>query len=249
MAKPSSRKTLKDYVLRKLGSPVIDINIDDSQLEDCLDDALQFFAEYHFDGVQLRYLKHQITSTDITNEYLDMDAIDNNVVSVVRAFEIETHSTNMFDVSYQLALNDFFGTFTTGTLTNYTITKQHLATIQQILDPAKRIRFSRVENKLYIDMDWSDDVDEGNYIIIEAYSALDPLIYTEIFNDRLLKKYVTALAKKQWGNNLIKFGGVQLPGGTEFRGDRILDEAKEEIDKIEEQVHDMYELPPDFYTG
>ena len=249
MSQPTSRQSLKDYALRKLGAPVIDINVDDSQVEDCLDDALQFFAEYHFDGVQIRYHKHQITATDITNGYLDMDAIDPRVVSVIRAFEINTHTTNMFDVSYQLALNDFFGTFTPGSLTNYTITKQHLATIQQILDPEKRLRFSRVENKLYIDMDWDEDVEEGNYIIIECYTSLDPQTYTEIYNDRLLKRYLTSLVKKQWGNNLIKFEGVQLPGGAQFNGGRILDEAKEELDKIEEQVHDMYELPPDFYTG
>ena len=249
MSQPSSRQTLKDYALRRLGAPVIDINVDDSQIEDCLDDALQFFSEYHFDGVQLTYLTHAVTESDITNKYLDMDAIDSRVVSVIRAFQFESHSTNMFDVSYQLSLNDFFGTFTPGTLTNYVITKQHLASIQQILDPERRIRFSRVENKLYIDMNWSEEINVGEYMVLEVYSSLNPETYTEIYNDRLLKKYLTSLIKKQWGNNLIKFEGVQLPGGVQFNGGRILDEAKEEIDKIEEQVHDMYELPPDFYTG
>jgi hypothetical protein len=134
-------------------------------------------------------------------------------------------------------------------MTNYTITKQNLAMISQILDPAKNFRFSRVTNKLYIDMDWENDVEVGNYIVIEAYTALDPQTYPEIYSDRLLKKYVTALIKKQWGMNLIKFEGVQLPGGVAFNGSRILDEAKEEIDKIEEQVGDLYELPPDFMVG
>ena len=249
MAVPASRQALKEYSLRQLGAPVIEVNVDDIQIEDAVDDALQFFAEYHFDGVQKTFLKHVITADDVTNEYIDMDAIDSRVVSIVRMFELATHSMNMFDVSYQLALNDFFGTFTPGTMTNYTITKQNLAMIGQILDPAKNFRFSRVTNKLYIDMDWPNDVEVGNYIIIEAYTALDPQTYPEIYSDRLLKKYVTALIKKQWGMNLIKFEGVQLPGGVAFNGSRILDEAKEEIDKIEEQVGDLYELPPDFMVG
>ena len=249
MAVPASRQALKDYALRKLGDPVIEVNVDDIQVEDAIDDALQFFSEYHFDGVQKVYLKHQVTQSDVDNEYIDMDAIDSRVVSVLRMFEIQTHSTNLFDVSYQLSLNDFFGTFTPGTMTNYTITKQHLQMLSDILDPSKNFRFSRVTNRLYIDMDWENDVEIGNYIVIEAYTSLDPQTYPEIYSDRLLKKYVTALIKKQWGMNLIKFEGVQLPGGVAFNGSRILDEAKEEIDKIEEQVGDLYELPPDFMVG
>ena len=249
MAKPTSRQTLKDYALRRLGAPVIDINVDDSQMEDALDDALQFFAEYHFDGVEKVYLSHQITSTDQTNRYLDMNAIDSNVISVIRMFNLTTNSINMFDVSYQLALNDFFGTFSTGTLTNYTITKQHLEMLEDILDPEKNVRFSRVTNKLYGDFDWDNDVDAGDYLVIEAYSVLDPDTYTEIYNDRLLKRYTTALIKRAWGANLSKFEGVQLPGGVQFNGQRILEEAMAEIEKIEEEVQDKYELPPDFMMG
>ena len=249
MAKPTSRQTLKDYALRRLGAPVIDINVDDSQVEDALDDALQFFAEYHFDGVEKVYLKHQVTSSDITNGYLDMDSIDSNVISVIKMFNLSVNSVNMFDVSYQLALNDFFGTFTPGTLTNYTITKQHLEMLEDILDPEKNVRFSRVTNKLYGDFSWDDDLDAGDYLVIEAYSVLDPETYTEIYNDRLLKKYITALIKRAWGNNLSKFEGVQLPGGVQFNGQRILEEAMAEIEKIEEEVQDKYELPPDFMVG
>tara|TARA_B100001094_G_scaffold333124_2_gene408841 strand:- start:12094 stop:12843 length:750 start_codon:yes stop_codon:yes gene_type:complete len=249
MAKPTSRQTLKDYALRRLGAPVIDINVDDSQMEDALDDALQFFAEYHFDGVEKVYLSHQITSTDQTNKYLDMNAIDSNVISVIKMFNVNTNSINMFDVSYQLALNDFFGTFSTGTLTNYTITKQHLEMLEDILDPEKNVRFSRVTNKLYGDFDWENDVDAGDYLVIEAYSVLDPETYTEIYNDRLLKRYTTALIKRAWGANLSKFEGIQLPGGVQFNGQRILEEAMSEIEKIEEEVQDKYELPPDFMMG
>lgn len=249
MAQPNSRQSLKDYALRRLGAPVIDINVDDAQVEDAVDDALQFFAEYHFDGVEEVYLKHQITQTDIDNGYLDMNAIDPNVVSVTKMFNLAVHSVNMFDVSYQLALNDFFGTFSTGSLTNYSITKQHLEMLQDILDPEKRIRFSRVTNKLYGDFDWSEDLNVGDYVLIQAYSALNPETYTEIYNDRLLKEYVTALIKRAWGNNLSKFTGIQLPGGVEFNGERILSEANEEIRRIEEEVQDKYELPPDFMVG
>ena len=221
MATPTSRQTLKEYALRRLGHPVIEINIDDSQMEDALDDAIQFFQEYHFDGVLQVFLTHQVTQTDIDNGYLDMDAIDSNVVSVTRLFNLAVNSVNLFDVSYQLALNDFFGTFTPGTLTNYTITKQHLEMLEDILDPEKNIRFSKVQNRLYGDFNWSDDLDAGDYLVIEAYSKLDPETYTEIYNDRLLKQYVTALFKRTWGNNLSKFEGVQLPGGVQFNGQRI----------------------------
>ena len=249
MATPTSRQTLKEYALRRLGHPVIEINIDDSQMEDALDDAIQFFQEYHFDGVLQVFLTHQVTQTDIDNGYLDMDAIDSNVVSVTRLFNLAVNSVNLFDVSYQLALNDFFGTFTPGTLTNYTITKQHLEMLEDILDPEKNIRFSKVQNRLYGDFNWSDDLDAGDYLVIEAYSKLDPETYTEIYNDRLLKQYVTALFKRTWGNNLSKFEGVQLPGGVQFNGQRILDEAREEIDKIKEEVQETFQLPPDFSVG
>ena len=249
MAQPTSRQTLKDYALRRLGAPVIDINVDDQQVEDALDDALQFFAEYHFDGVLETFITHQITQNDIDNRYIDMDAIDDRVVSVVKIFNLAVHSVNMFDVSYQLALNDFFGTFTPGTLTNYTITKQHLELLQDILDPEKNFRFSRVTNKVYGDFNWGEDLNVGDYIVMQAYTALDPEVYTEIYNDRLLKNYFTACVKRIWGNNLSKFTGVQLPGGVQFDGQRILSEAQEEIRQIEEEVQDRYELPPDFMEG
>jgi hypothetical protein len=249
MAKPTTRQQLKDYSLRQLGAPVIEINVDDSQTEDCVDDALQLFAEYHFDGVETAYLKHQITDADVTNGYLSMDDIDSNVITVTKMFQIATNSINMFDVSYQLALNDFFGTFTPGSIADYSVTKSHLEMLNDILDPEKNVRFSRVTNKLYGDFDWSKDVNVGDYLVLEVYRILDPETYKEIYNDRLLKKYVTALIKRQWGNNLSKFSGVQLPGGVEFNGQKILDEAREEINNIEETVQDRYELPPDFMVG
>ena len=250
MAQPATRQQLKDYALRRLGDPVIEINVDDSQVEDRLDDALQFFAEYHFDGVQKQFYKHQLTADDITNEYIDMNQVDSSVITVTRIFEQGNNSVNMFDVRYQMALNDFYGVRTgMGNMAQYDITKRHLALIQQMLDPEKAVRFSRVTNKLLIDTDWSEQFTVGDFVVIEAYSILDPDTYTEIYNDRLLKEYVTSLIKRQWGMNLSKFQNITLPGGLSYNGAELYSQGQEEITKIEEEVQLKYELPPNFMVG
>ena len=250
MASPTSRQTLKDYALRRLGSPVVQINVDDSQIEDRLDDALQFFAEYHFDGVEKFYFKHQVTDTDITNGYIDMDGVDDSVISVVRLFQFSDSTVNMFDVRYQIALHDFYGLRTgISNIAYYDNVKRHLAMLQQILDPEKAIRFSRVTNRLHVDMDWSEEVNAGDFLVIEAYAVLNPDTYPEIYNDRLLKQYFTAQVKRQWGSNLSKFENITLPGGVQFNGSQIYDQAQQEIEKIEEEVQLKYELPPNFMVG
>jgi len=247
MAQPTSRATLKEFALRKLGAPVIEINVDDAQLEDRIDDALQFFAEYHFDGVERTYLKHAITQDDIDNEYI---TISENIISLTKIFQLSEGTVNLFDVRYQMALNDFYGLRNPNqSMVQYTITKNHLALIQDILSPEKAIRFSRVTNRLKIDWDWSEEAAVGKYIVAEAYLILDPETYPEIYKDRLLKNYVTALFKRQWASNLSKFEGIQLPGGVTFNGRELLEQAQTEIDKIEENVQLMYELPPDFMVG
>jgi len=247
MAKPTSRATLKEYALRSLGAPVIEINVDDAQLEDRIDDALQFFAEYHFDGVEKTYLKHQVTQDDIDNEYI---TVSDSVISVTKLFQFSEGTVNLFDVRYQMALNDFYGLRNPNqSMVQYDITKRHLSLIQDILSPEKSIRFSRVTNQIKIDMDWSEEVDVGDYLVAEAYAVLDPETYTEIYNDRLLKRYVIELFRRQWGSNLSKFEGIQLPGGVTFNGREIMERAQAEIDKIEENVQLMYELPPDFMVG
>ena len=247
MAQPSSRATLKEYSLRRLGAPVIEINVDDAQLEDRIDDALQFFAEYHFDGVEKTYLKHQITQSDIDNEYI---TLSDSVISVTKLFQFSEGTVNLFDVRYQMALNDFYGLRNPNqSMIQYNITKNHLSLIQDILSPEKSIRFSRVTNQLKVDMDWSEEVTVGDYIVAEAYIVLDPETYTEIYNDRLLKRYVTEIFRRQWGSNLSKFDGIQLPGGVSFNGREIVERAQTEIDKIEDNVQLMYELPPDFMVG
>jgi hypothetical protein len=247
MAQPTSRATLKDYALRRLGSPVIEINVDDSQLEDRIDDALQFFAEYHFDGVEKTFLKHIITDDDVANEYI---TLDDSVISVTKLFQFSEGTVNMFDVRYQMALNDFYGLRNPNqSMINYDITKRHLSMIQDILSPEKSIRFSRVTNQLKVDMNWATDVTVGDYLVAEAYVVLDPETYPEIYKDRMLKSYITALFKKQWASNLSKFEGIQLPGGVTFNGRELLEQAQTEIDKIEDRVQEMYELPPDFMVG
>jgi|TARA_R110000824_G_scaffold58888_12_gene158803 hypothetical protein len=247
MAEPNSRSTLKEYALRRLGAPVVEINVDDAQLEDRIDDALQFFAEYHFDGVEKTYLKHQITQDDIDNEYI---TVSDSVISITKLFQFSEGTVNLFDVRYQMALNDFYGLRNPNqSMVQYSITKNHLSLIQDILSPEKSIRFSRVTNQLKIDMDWSEEVNVGDYIVAEAYTILSPETYTKIYNDRLLKRYVTEIFRRQWGSNLSKFEGIQLPGGVTFNGREIMERAQTEIDKIEENVQLMYELPPDFMVG
>lgn len=263
MAKPASREGLKEYALRKLGAPVIEINVDDSQLEDRIDDALQMFAEYHFDGVQKAFYKYKVTSDDITNGYINTDSLvendgaigpeleaGNQIISVTRIFEFsESGTSNIFSIPYQLALNDVYGIRSPGSMLDYTMTMQHIEMIQDYLDPEKMIRFSRITNRLYVDSNWGTDFTPDNYVVIECYVALSPTKYPEIYNDILLKRYITASFKQQWGTNLSKYTGIALPGGLSYNGADIYSQATEEMNKIEEELQDKYELPTDFMVG
>ena len=263
MAKPTTREELKDYALRKLGYPVIEINVDDSQVEDRVDDALQMFSEYHFDGVQRAFYKYQITASDITNGYISTDNLTQNqgavgpelesgnqIISVLRIFEFsESGTSNIFSIPYQLALNDIYGLRSPGSMINYDMTMNHIRMIQTYLYPEKMIRFSRVTNRIYIDANWVDDIKEGNYITIECYVALSPNTYPEIYNDILLKRYVTASIKQQWGANMSKYQNITLPGGLQYNGSDIYQQATDEMKEIEESLYNKYELPPDFMVG
>jgi hypothetical protein len=253
MAEPTSRQELIEYCLRRLGKPVVEINVDDDQLQDRTDDALQYFAEYHYDGVELVYLKHELTAEDITNGYIDLTAdggIDasNLIVSVSRIFSIPGRTINMFDIRYQLALNDLY-TIGRLDLIHYSMYQQYMNLVQDMLQPDKRIRYHTVTNRLHIDTDMDENFSAGDYIVIEAYRILDPSTYTEIFKQRLLKDYLTASIKKQWGQNLIKFEGVQLPGGVSINGRALYDDAVQELEKIQEEAELRFELPPDFIVG
>ena len=273
--RPTSRQELKDYCLRRLGYPVIQINVDDQQMEDRLDDALQYFSEYHFDGVERVYIPKQITQKDIDNRYIDLtqpteptadelamgikaapaiDPTGRDIVSVVRLFQLydTLGGTGMFDAKYQIALNDMYGlrTNTYGdSLITYDITRRHMTMLQDMLTPEKIVEFSRVTNRIYIGMDWAAQATLGNFMMFEAWKILDPQKYPEIYNDLLLKKYCTAVIKFQWGQNLSKFSGVSLPGGVSFDASAILQESRQEMQQIEEQIQLKYEIPPGFITG
>jgi hypothetical protein len=253
MAKPTSRTELKDYALRKLGFPVIEINVDDDQLDDRIDEALTMYQQFHYDAVEKTYLKHQVTQGDISNTYISMPS---TVIGVTRMFPIGSDSVNsnaagnfnMFDLTYQLRLNELYD-FTSADYVYYALAKQHIRTLDLLFLGEQPIRFNRHDDKLYIDMKWDNRVVAGSYLVIECYKTLDPNVAIEVWNDGWLKKYVTALFKKQWGENLKKFSGVQLPGGITLNGQQIWNEAEQEIERLEEKLRDTYEEPPQFEIG
>lgn len=253
MAKPTSRSQLKDYALRKLGFPVIEINVDDDQVDDRIDEALGMYQQYHYDGMEKTYYKHQLTEQDIENKYIQMPE---SIIGVTRIFPVGTDSVNstaagnfnMFDLTYQLRLNELYD-FTSADYVYYALAKQHIRTLDLLFLGEQPIRFNRTNDKLYIDVNWKGRTRAGNYIVIECYKILDPEVLSEIWNDKWLKKYSTALIKRQWGENLKKFSGVQLPGGIALNGQQIFNEAIEEIKELEGELRDTYEEPPQFEIG
>ena len=248
MAKPNSRATLISYCKRALGHPVIEINVDDDQVDDRIDEAFQFYQEYHSDAIYKDYLKHQVTQTDVNNEYID---IPDAITTVQRIFPLddENSTINMFDVKYQIHLNDMYSLRSGTAITTYYQTQQYLRTLDLILNGMEHVRFNRHLNRLYIDCDWENELKVGNYVIVECYRIVDPTTFTDVFNDMFLKRYLTALIKLQWGMNLSKFEGMQLPGGVTISGRQIMEDAKSEIEKIEEEMQLKYEQPPNFYMG
>jgi len=267
MAIPDSRETIIDYALRTLGHPVITINVDYQQCEDRLDEALEFFVERHFDGVEKAFFRYQLTAEDIENKYIDVSNIGpvngpggdgpngNDIVTVVKIFQFGNFANvDMFDLKYQLALVDYFGVNTSvGNghsmgLASYDSTKRYIKLIEDFFQPEKALNFSKVTGRIKIDGDMSV-MQPGDYIIIQAYASLDPEQYTKIYNDRLLKKYLVALIKRQWGANMAKYDGVQLPGGITMKGSQIYQEAMTEIAQIENELIQSHELPIDFYVG
>ena len=247
MAQVTTREQLKDYCLRRLGSPVIEINVDEDQIEDRIDDAFQFYREYHYDAVEMVYLKHQFSEQDITNQYISVP--DSEVgVNRILPFSNKSDGTNIFSIRYQILLNDLYSLMSTQIIYYYQV-KQELELINQILVGVKPVRFNRHMNRLYIDMDWTGDAAVGDYIIVECYRILDPETYRDVYNDMFLKRYCTALIKRQWGENLKKFSGVQLPGGVTINADQIYQDALTEITQIESEMQSRFELPVDFFTG
>jgi|LakMenEpi03Aug12_release.lakeMendotaPanAssembly.Ray.scaffolds.fasta_scaffold01206_44 hypothetical protein len=247
MAKVTSREGLRDYCLRRLGSPVLEINVDDDQVEDRIDDAFQFYREYHYDAIERVYLKHQITQEDKTNQYI---TVPDTVVGVQEIFPFTNKSDglNLFSLKYQIMINDLYSLMSTDLIYYYTV-KREIELINQLLVGQKPIRFNRHMNRLFIDMDWSADVAVGEYLLVDCYRILDPETYRDVYDDRFLKMYTTALIKRQWGDNLKKFSGMQLPGGVTLNGETIYNEAMVEIKQIEDDIQSSFQLPVDFFTG
>ena len=305
MAVPSTKATLKEYCLRALGKPVIDINVDDDQVDDRIDEAVQYFCQYHTDGVERMYLKYKVTADDKvrlrknddftvfepgtyadnielesgTNTVLEGDGdlikedgtplhtedstivettyeetqnylvIPDAVISVINIFPLSDRANlNMFDVRYQLRLNDLYD-FSSTSIVHYEMTMRHLDFLDHILVGEKPIRFNALSNRLYIDMDWQEDIDADEYLIIECYRQLDPAQHTNMFNDIYLKRYTTALIKKQWGQNLSKFNGTAMLGGVTLNGPELFSSAVSEVQKLEEEIRLNYEEPPHMQQG
>lgn len=248
MATITNRTEFKDYCLRKLGAPVIQINVADEQIEDRIDDAFEYYRDYHYDAVESVYLKHEITADDITNRWIPLNDAIIGVKRVLPLYNSSNASMNMFDVRYQMFLNDIYNLSSTEMLT-YELTQSHIQLVNDMLQGQVQIRFNRHQNRLHLDIDWADALSEGEYIIVEAMRVLDPDVYTDVWNDRWLKRYATALIKRQWGENLSKYEGIAMPGGVTFNGQRIIDEASEEIRQLEEEMSLNYELPVDFMIG
>ena len=248
MANPSTRAELKNYCLRQLGYPVLEINVDDDQLEDRIDEALQFYQEYHFDGVEKMYLKHQITADDISNQYI---TINDSIIGIERVFPLRSagSNVNMFDVRYQMHLNDIYDLSSTS-LVNYSMAMRHISLLEDLFNQAPRFRYNRHTDKLYLDIDWNNnEVVADDYILVECYKIVDPSTYSDVYNDMFLKKYITALFKRQWGANLIKFDGMQLPGGITLNGRQLFEDANREIETLEQEMQLRFELPTDFMVG
>ncbi len=347
MANPTTKATLKEYCLRRLGKPVVEVNVDDDQVDDRIDEALQYYSEFHADGVERMYLKHKLTADDVarakvaadisespvnrgtgasnvpttttdgavsvsgtsvtltsatsfpatgtitiatdgtnaaedvaytavtgnvlttaalTIAHLDDSAVTlkvssdwqhsqnylpvpDTITTIMNVFPFSDQSNmNMFDVRYQLRLNDLYD-FSSTSIMHYEMTMQHLDFLDHILTGEKPIRFNQHQNRLYIDMDFTNDMDIGEYLIIECFRKLDPTEWTDIYNDQFLKRYATALIKRQWGQNLIKFNGVTMLGGVTMNGELIYTQAQEEVQKLEDEMHLTWELPVDFAVG
>ena len=281
MSKPSSKQGLIDYCLRRLGAPVLEINVADEQIDDLVDDALQYFQERHFDGVERMYLKYQLSQADIdrgssgntvgvgivtttgtsTNisglgsitsnfyESSNFIQVPESVIGIEKVFKFDTSSISggMFSIKYQLFLNDLYY-FNSVDLLQYSMVKSYLEDIDFLLTTDKQIRFNKRQNRMYLDIDWRAQ-QVGNFLVIDCYRILDPNDFTNVYNDSFVKRYLTALIKRQWGQNLIKFRGVKLPGGIELNGRELYEDAEKELESIKQRMTLDYELPPYDFIG
>ena len=281
MAKPSSRQGLINYSLRRLGAPVLEINVDDDQIDDLVDDALQIFNERHFDGVERMYLKYKFTQNDIdrgkangtsgvgivttsgisttvsgmantTNNFYENSnfiQVPDSVIGVEKIFKFDTStiSGGMFSIKYQLFLNDLYR-FNSVELLQYSMTKSYLEDIDFLLTPEKQVRFNKRQNRLYLDMDYTA-IEVDDFIVIDCQRILDPNTFTSVYNDSFLKLYLTALIKRQWGQNLMKFRGVKLAGGIELNGREIYEDGERDLENVRQRMQLEYETPPLDFIG
>lgn len=241
MSQPTDRNSFKEWCLRKLGKPVIEINVDQDQVDDRIDEALSYYWDYHFDGVEKTYYKYQITEQDKTNRYI---TIPENIIGVVNIFDLSSSlatGSGMFNVQYQFVLNNLYE-LVNFELLHFWMAMEHIQFMEKMLVGSQPIRYNRHTNKLYIDTNW-DRLEAGNYLIVEAYQIVDPNTYTDIWKDRWLQNYATAKIKYQWGSNLTKFSDMQLPGGVRFNGEKILADAEAEIRKMEDEMISSFSLP------
>ena len=267
MAKPSSRVTLQDYVFRQLGAPVLEVNVADEQFDDLLDDSLQYFYERHFDGVEKVLLKYKLTEDDIkrgrarggTNtlgittttttsgdfeENSNYLTVPDSILGIEKVMNFDSSglSNGLFNLKYQLFLNDIAFNLGYDGLLNYSMTKTYLEDINFLLTTSTQVRFNKRNNKLYLDIDWASAT-VSHFVLIECYRIMDPANYAGVYNDSFLKRYVVAKTKKQWGQNLIKYQGVKLPGGTELNGRQIYEDGDLELRELEQNMLSTYEVP------
>ena len=250
MANPESRDELKEFCLRKLGKPVIEINVSDSQLEDRIDDALKMYHDFHYDGVERVIIQHQLTQTDIDNKYIMMSE---DIISIETILDLNTGSSNeiLFDAEYHMTWDALYAfNSTPASLQHYAATKENINLINEMLNGKKPLRYRRHTDKLYIDMNWSD-ISVDDYIVIQAYKIINPtnVENKDVWGDRWLREYTTELFREQWGHNLSKYSGVQMPGGVTFNGSDILSQAQTRLRELEEELRNTYEEPPTFYMG
>ena len=246
MASPTNRAEFKENCLRRLGKPVIEINVDDDQLEDRIDEALRYYWDYHFDGSEKVFYKHQVTSQNKIDKYITMPE---NIIGAINLFDLGSAlgTNNLFNIRYQIALNDLY-TLTSVSMIPYYMAMQHIQFLEYLLVGKQPIRYNRHTNKLFLDMDW-DRVNVGDYLIIEAYEVIDPDTYTDAWSDRWLLRYGACLIKQQWGTNLKKFQGMQMPGGLTFNGQQIYNEATQEREQLEQEMIFTYSLPAQDFIG
>jgi hypothetical protein len=247
MAVPTTRNEFKEYCLRKLGKPVIEINVDDDQVDDRIDEALRYYWDYHFDGTEKLYYKHQVTEQNMTDKYI---TLPENIIGAVRVFPIAdpmVRSDDLFNIRYQIALNDLYS-LTSVSMVPYYMVMEHLALITEMLVGQQPIRYNRHKDRLYVDMDWGK-INVGEFLLVEAYEVVDPNEWTDVWADRWLQNYTTAKIKYQWGSNLTKFTGMQLPGGVQFNGEKIFNDAQVEIEKMEAEMISSYSLPVSDMVG